>query len=107
MLGTPIVGDYKYGWQAHRKRNWEQVPSSNVDDVGKKSFLPFRLEVESGSICDKQPRLHLHCKQIHLPDVSAILEHHQASGYDLSELESLDLVAPLPPYMRKSLDSLK
>lgn len=106
MLGTPIVGDYKYGWRAHRK--WELFPSEE-GLRGKVSgeALPFGLDLESGSISSKQPRLHLHCKQILLPDLSkAFLNIDSSSRYDLSELEGLELVAPLPAYMQKSLDSL-
>ncbi|PKI58653.1 hypothetical protein CRG98_020979 [Punica granatum] len=107
VLGTPIVGDYKYGWRAHRK--WEMFPpeeSSSGKVRGK--ALPFGLDLESGSISDKQPRLHLHCKEILFPNISQALQNVDSSPrQDLLELESLELVAPLPSYMQKSFDILK
>ncbi|PIA27072.1 hypothetical protein AQUCO_08300042v1 [Aquilegia coerulea] len=109
VLRTPIVGDYKYGWQAHRK--WKPVPWSNPDKTEKLrglNILPFGLDLESGSISEKQPHLHLHCKQMVLPDVSLALQYMQSSkDHDLSQLQSLNLVAPLPLHMQRSWDILK
>ncbi|KAK4752147.1 hypothetical protein SAY87_020945 [Trapa incisa] len=107
VLGTPIVGDYKYGWRAHR--NWKVfLPKEGLKEQIKGEILPFGLDLESGTISCKQPRLHLHCKQIRLPNLSkASLNIDSSSRYDVSELESLELVAPLPAYMQKSLDILK
>ncbi|KAK3017066.1 hypothetical protein RJ639_006997 [Escallonia herrerae] len=109
VLGTPIVGDYKYGWQAHRK--WEQMPFSDLKDLKEKlpkgKTSPFDLDLESGSISEKHPRLHLHCKEMVLPDVSMALQRAQSSsGCDLAELESLKLVAPFPSHMQRSWDIL-
>ncbi|OVA02051.1 Pseudouridine synthase [Macleaya cordata] len=110
VLGTPIVGDYKYGWQAHRK--WKHVPWSKFESrltekLPNWKMLPFILDLESGSISEKQPHLHLHCRQMILPDVHLALQHvHSASDVDLSELESLDFVAPLPSHMQRSWDIL-
>ncbi|GLT51223.1 hypothetical protein SLA2020_246460 [Shorea laevis] len=109
VLGTPIVGDYKYGWQAHRK--WQHFPLSNIDEdpnenSAKENSCPFGLNLESGSICEKHPRLHLHCKKMILPNVSKALQSLQASDYDLSKMESLELAAPLPAFMQKSWDIL-
>ncbi|GLT98179.1 hypothetical protein SLE2022_156950 [Rubroshorea leprosula] len=109
VLGTPIVGDYKYGWQAHRK--WQHFPLSNIDEdpnenSAKENSRPFGLNLESGSICEKHPRLHLHCKKMILPNVSKALQSLQSSDYDLSKMESLELAAPLPAFMQKSWDIL-
>ncbi|KAL5707091.1 hypothetical protein ACHQM5_025181 [Ranunculus cassubicifolius] len=109
VLGTPIVGDYKYGWQAHR--NWNPVvPCFNHEKTEKfpgLKMLPFGLDLEGGSILDKRPHLHLHCKRMVLPDVSLALQYMQSStDHDLSQLKSLELVAPLPLHMQRSWDGL-
>ncbi|KAE9448473.1 hypothetical protein C3L33_19636, partial [Rhododendron williamsianum] len=105
VLGTPIVGDYKYGWQAHRKM--KHLPGSIPEKLPKGKRLPFGLELEKGSILEKQPLLHLHCKEMVLPNVSSALHHVQlSSGFDLSGLESLKLTAPLPSHMEKSWNIL-
>ncbi|KAK2985839.1 hypothetical protein RJ640_018705 [Escallonia rubra] len=109
VLGTPIVGDYKYGWQAHRK--WKQMPFSDLKDLKEKlpkgKTSPFDLDLEGGSISEKHPHLHLHCKEMVLPDVSMALQRAQSSSdCDLAELESLKLVAPLPSHMQRSWDTL-
>ncbi|KAK7308196.1 hypothetical protein VNO77_41796 [Canavalia gladiata] len=107
VLGTPIVGDYKYGWQTHRK--WGHFDLSNLEDshekLLKEETLPFGLNLNKGSINEKQPRLHLHCKQIVFPNVSQALQNVQsASNYNLSLVEGLELVADLPLYMQRSWD---
>ncbi|XP_023768554.1 RNA pseudouridine synthase 4, mitochondrial [Lactuca sativa] len=109
VLGTPIVGDYKYGWQAHKK--WKQVFSCNHEEkikVCNKNLLPFGLDLENGSISDKQPNLHLHCKKMVLPDVSSALKraHGSCSDHDFGDIKSLKFGAPLPPHMQTSWDIL-
>ncbi|KAF9675859.1 hypothetical protein SADUNF_Sadunf09G0077300 [Salix dunnii] len=111
VLKTPIVGDYKYAWQAHR--NWKQISWSNIEDNSNEKslsekILPFALDLDSGSISEKHPRLHLHCKQMVLPDVSTALQDVQLSSeYDFSQLASLKFDAPLPSYMKKSWGILR
>ncbi|KAH1267869.1 RNA pseudouridine synthase 4, mitochondrial [Glycine max] len=107
VLGTPIVGDYKYGWQAHRK--WGHFDLPNVEDSREELLneekLPFGLNLNKGSISENHPRLHLHCKQMVLPNISQALQNVQsASSCDLSLVEELELVADLPPYMQRSWD---
>ncbi|KAJ8763414.1 hypothetical protein K2173_002297 [Erythroxylum novogranatense] len=110
VLGTPIVGDYKYGWQAHRK--WEclrrsAVESNLIDKLADRKMLPFGRDLESGSFYEKHPRLHLHCKQMVLPDVSQALQIFQTSSdFDFSQLASIKLDAPLPSHMQRSWDVL-
>ena len=105
VLGTPIVGDYKYGWHAHRK--WKPLspmkPSPDKKLEEEKSNA-LGLDLECGSIAEKQPHLHLHCKQMILPNISMALQHASSpdSDYDFSKLETLNLVAPLPSHMQKS-----
>lgn len=110
MLGTPIVGDYKYGWQAHRR--WKHFdlpdPEGTSEELLDEKNLPFGLNLNKGSISEKHPRLHLHCKHIVLPNVSQALQNLQSSlDYDLSHVESLEFIAPLPPYMQRSWDLMK
>lgn len=110
VLGTPIVGDYKYGWHAHRE--WEPLPHMELipDDKYVAETKPHHLglSLECGSIAEKQPHLHLHCKQMILPNISLALKHtSDGSDYDFSKLESLNLVAPLPWHMQHSWNLLK
>ncbi|KAK8939948.1 hypothetical protein KSP40_PGU010232 [Platanthera guangdongensis] len=104
VLRTPIVGDYKYGGHAHRK--WAPMATDNSVNLPKEE-LPFGLEFEGGSISEKQPRLHLHCRQMVLPNIAGAVERlESASNCDLAGLDELDLVASLPPYMQLSWDVL-
>ncbi|THG01055.1 hypothetical protein TEA_000220 [Camellia sinensis var. sinensis] len=110
VLGTPIVGDYKYGWQAHRKM--KHLPNPNLEMDPNEQFpkgtrLPLGLDLDKGSILERQPHLHLHCKEMVLPDVSTALYHLQfSSSSDLTSLDSLKLAAPLPSHMEKSWNIL-
>lgn len=109
-LGTPIVGDYKYGWQAHRKLKHLPLPTSAVNpgvQIPRQNPDPFNLRLGNGSISDKQPHLHLHCKEMVLPNISLALQQAQVvSDADLVDVESIKLVAPLPFHMQKSWDCL-
>ncbi|GFP92161.1 rna pseudouridine synthase 4 mitochondrial [Phtheirospermum japonicum] len=93
VLGTPIVGDYKYGWQAHRKLGQFMDSAST--------------ELESGSVSDKQPFLHLHCKEMILPDISLVLQRGGiVSDLITAQAETIKLDAPLPVHMQRSWDLL-
>ncbi|CAN6223328.1 unnamed protein product [Urochloa humidicola] len=109
VLGTPIVGDYKYGRQAHQ--NWIPLPIPQAidDEMLKKTKLPFGLALGGGSVAEGQPQLHLHCKQMILPDISVAMQRLQSSDADhnFSDLEKLSFVAPLPLHMRLSWEILK
>lgn len=95
VLGTPILGDYKYGRIAHKKI--KNVTFSNLEND----------ENGEGSVLVKQPCLHLHCKEMVLPDIHKALQHLQLSSEcDLSELDNLELTAPLPLHMEKSWNIL-
>ncbi|URD96632.1 RNA pseudouridylate synthase [Musa troglodytarum] len=112
VLGTPIVGDHKYGRHAHRKWEPMRLPESIIKDDGiPKEKLPFGLELDGGSISEKLPGLHLHCKQMVLPNISVALQQLQSStDHDFSKVEKLNLVAALPSHMQRSweiLSSLK
>ncbi|GJN40259.1 hypothetical protein PR202_gb29447 [Eleusine coracana subsp. coracana] len=109
VLGTPIVGDYKYGRQAHQDWNPLPMPETIDEEMLKRRKLPFGLSVGGGSIAEQQPQLHLHCKQMILPDISAAVQqlHSSYPDCDFSGLEKLSFVAPLPLHMRLSWDILK
>ncbi|XP_052168909.1 RNA pseudouridine synthase 4, mitochondrial isoform X3 [Oryza glaberrima] len=109
VLGTPIVGDYKYGRQAHQKWMPLPLPRTIDEELLRKRKLPFGLVVGGGSIAEEQPQLHLHCKQMVLPDVSVALHRLQSPDVnpDFSDLEKLNFVAPLPLHMRLSWEILK
>lgn len=109
MLGTPIVGDYKYGRQAHRKLEQylksasDPKPDTMPSEVDKDSSC---LDLESGSLSDEQYSLHLHCKEIILPDISVVLQHGNVSDLDTARIGNVMLNAPLPPHMQRSWDLL-
>ena len=109
VLGTPIVGDYKYGRQAHQ--NWSPLPLPHAidEEMLNKRKLPFGLALGGGSVAEEQPQLHLHCKQMILPDISEAMLRLQSSDadHDFSDLEKLSFVAPLPLHMRLSWEILK
>ncbi|XP_009629273.1 RNA pseudouridine synthase 4, mitochondrial isoform X2 [Nicotiana tomentosiformis] len=111
VLGTPIVGDYKYGWQAHRKLKHLSSSISTVNlgaRIPEQEADPFSLCLGNGSISDKQPHLHLHCKEMVLPNISLALQQARVvSGADLIDVESIKLVAHLPSHMQKSWDCLR
>ncbi|KAG2306255.1 hypothetical protein Bca4012_084708 [Brassica carinata] len=105
VLGTPILGDYKYGWQAHKTRE-PFVSSENTPT--KPSLSPFGLDMEGGDVSSKQPHLHLHSKQIDLPNICDLLEKlHVSSDSDISDIDSLKFDAPLPTHMQLSFNLLK
>ncbi|XP_010466089.1 PREDICTED: RNA pseudouridine synthase 4, mitochondrial-like [Camelina sativa] len=105
VLGTPIVGDYKYGWQAHKTRE-PLVSSENTPT--KQSSSPFGLDLDGGDVSSKQPHLHLHSKQIDLPNISQLLEKMElSSDSDISDIGSLKFDAPLPSHMQLSFNLLK
>eukprot|EP01018_Ginkgo_biloba_P014513 Gb_32577 [translate_table: standard] len=102
-LGTPIVGDYKYGWSVHR--SWRQMPRVDIDpQVWEqiKTITPYRLNMEKGSILGKVPLLHLHCRKLTLPNVAKALEQSDNVNQKLSDQDMLQFVAPLSPHMEIS-----
>ncbi|KAJ4755195.1 Pseudouridine synthase family protein [Rhynchospora pubera] len=109
VLRTPIVGDAKYGWRAHKR--WKPVPLPSYLDfrTNHNQQLPFGLNSEGGTISDRRPFLHLHCKQMILPDISSALKMFGSSDFDqyMSSLKKLSTVAPLPSHMQMSWDILK
>ncbi|KAK6143560.1 hypothetical protein DH2020_023908 [Rehmannia glutinosa] len=106
VLGTPIVGDYKYGWQAHKKLGQYFDSASDLKRDDKMTQVKHNiigLELENGSISDKQPFLHLHCKKMILPNISLALQRGRIIS---DQMESIRVDAPLPAHMQRSWDLL-
>ncbi|KAH7854986.1 hypothetical protein Vadar_019886 [Vaccinium darrowii] len=109
-LGTPIVGDYKYGWFVHRK--WKQMPRADFEPTTGEPYKlrrPEGLDVQKGSVLSKVPLLHLHCRELVLPNIAKFLElgvlnsenHHQKSKHS-SKPDLLRFVAWMPSHMKIS-----
>lgn len=107
-LGTPIVGDYKYGWFVHQR--WKQMPRVDIEpSTGKpyKMRRPEGLDVQKGSVLSKVPLLHLHCRELVLPNIVKFQEFlDQKSEAPRPVLSSkshmLRFVAPMPSHMKIS-----
>ncbi|KAL5981275.1 hypothetical protein ACLOJK_029196 [Asimina triloba] len=108
-LGTPIVGDYKYGWYAHRR--WRQMNRADYEPVTGESYKlrrPEGLAVQKGSVLSKVPLLHLHFRELVLPNVAKFLQvsdlqqHILDSPKNSSKLDLLRFVAPMPSHMKIS-----
>ncbi|KMS97196.1 hypothetical protein BVRB_7g177780 isoform B [Beta vulgaris subsp. vulgaris] len=107
-LGTPIVGDYKYGWFVHRK--WKQTPQVTIEPTSGEPYKlrrPDGLDVQKGSVLSKVPLLHLHCRELVLPNIAKFLGvlGQRSAGYypKLSEKpDVLRFVASMPSHMKIS-----
>lgn len=109
-LGTPIVGDYKYGWFVHRR--WKQMPRTDFEPTTGEPYKlrrPEGLDVQKGSVLSKVPLLHLHCRELVLPNIEKFLElnvlksenHHRKSKHS-SKPDLLRFVAWMPSHMKIS-----
>ncbi|MQL86085.1 hypothetical protein Taro_018612 [Colocasia esculenta] len=106
-LGTPIVGDYKYGWYIHRR--WKQMPRSDYEPM---TGEPYRLRrpegvaVQKGSVLSKVPLLHLHCREMVIPNVAKFVTKLDSKFHDkhclVSKSDLLRFVAPMPSHMQIS-----
>ncbi|CAI9113316.1 OLC1v1013893C1 [Oldenlandia corymbosa var. corymbosa] len=110
-LGTPIVGDYKYGWFVHRR--WKQMPRVDLEPNSGEPYRirrPEGLDVQKGSVLSKVPLLHLHCRETVLPNIEKFIEFHssKSSSDNQSELKYsskpnlLRFVASMPSHMKIS-----
>ncbi|XVF26468.1 hypothetical protein REPUB_Repub14bG0019000 [Reevesia pubescens] len=107
-LGTPIVGDYKYGWFVHRR--WKQMPQVDVKPrTGKPYKLrrPEGLDVQKGSVLSKVPLLHLHCRELVLPNIAKFLPMLNKKTETLppalrAKPDLLRFVASMPKHMKIS-----
>ncbi|XWS20600.1 hypothetical protein CRYUN_Cryun31cG0116600 [Craigia yunnanensis] len=107
-LGTPIVGDYKYGWFVHRR--WKQMPQVDIEPrTGKPYKLrrPEGLDVQKGSVLSKVPLLHLHCRELVLPNIAKFLPVLNKNTETLppalgTKPDLLRFVASMPKHMKIS-----
>ena len=107
-LGTPIVGDYKYGGFVHRR--WKQMPQVDIElTTGKPYKLrrPEGLDVQKGSVLSKVPFLHLHCRELVLPNIAKFLQTFDSKSENQdpalsSKPDLLRFVASMPSHMRIS-----
>lgn len=107
-LGTPIVGDYKYGWFVHRK--WKQTPQVNIEPTSGEPYKlrrPEGLDVQKGSVLSKVPLLHLHCRELVLPNIAKYLAVLQQKSADhnpslSTKPDVLRFVASMPSHMKIS-----
>ncbi|XP_004300876.1 PREDICTED: RNA pseudouridine synthase 3, mitochondrial [Fragaria vesca subsp. vesca] len=107
-LGTPIVGDYKYGWFVHRR--WKQMPHIDIEPATGLQYKlrrPAGLDVQKGSVVSKVPLLHLHCRELVLPNIAkflCLLDQKLDNRYtvDSSKPDVLRFVASMPTHMKIS-----
>uniref|UniRef100_A0A7N0RHQ0 Pseudouridine synthase RsuA/RluA-like domain-containing protein n=3 Tax=Kalanchoe fedtschenkoi TaxID=63787 RepID=A0A7N0RHQ0_KALFE len=107
-LGTPIVGDYKYGWFVHKR--WKQTRQVDVEPISGKPYKlrrPEGIEFQKGSVLSKVPLLHLHCRELVLPNIAKFLPALDGPLSGHAELESfkpdhLRFVASMPSHMKIS-----
>ncbi|XP_077238564.1 pseudouridine synthase family protein [Tasmannia lanceolata] len=107
-LGTPIVGDYKYGWYVHKR--WKQMPRADFEPFTGKPYKlrrPEGLDVQKGSVLSKVPLLHLHCRELVLPNIAKFIgvlgsEHDNRQPKSNSKPDVLRFVAPMPSHMKIS-----
>nr|XP_010927194.1 RNA pseudouridine synthase 3, mitochondrial [Elaeis guineensis] len=107
-LGTPIVGDYKYGWFMHQR--WKQMPRVDYEPMTRSPYKlrrPEGLEVQKGSVLSKVPLLHLHCREMVIPHFAKFLRssgewHDEGTPWTSDKPDLLRFVAPMPSHMKIS-----
>ncbi|KAI3719256.1 hypothetical protein L6452_20151 [Arctium lappa] len=109
-LGTPIVGDYKYGWFVHSR--WKQMPRADFEPTTGEAYKmrrPEGLDVQKGSVLSKVPLLHLHCRELVIPNVANHLEVQNTLNSKIkckkklnSKGDVLRFVASMPSHMKIS-----
>lgn len=107
-LGTPIVGDYKYGWFMHQR--WKQMPRVDYEPMTGAPYKlkrPEGLEVQKGSVLSKVPLLHLHCREMVIPNIAKFLSssgewHDEGNPWSSDKPDLLRFVAPMPSHMKIS-----
>eukprot|EP00257_Ricinus_communis_P020246 XP_015579436.1 RNA pseudouridine synthase 3, mitochondrial isoform X1 [Ricinus communis] len=107
-LGTPIVGDYKYGWCVHQR--WKQMPRVDIEPFSGKPYKlrrPAGLDVQKGSVLSKVPLLHLHCREFVLPNIAKFLAVLNEKSENIhpaldAKPDLLRFVASMPTHMKIS-----
>lgn len=114
LLGTPILGDVKYGWR--RPTEERQLDTAAMRDGGRgnRIFAPAPGGERGGAaplrqVAGEAARLHLHCRHLALPDLEGHFRRLRQEGLDVDQLElgdvellyteSLRFEAPLPRHM--------
>lgn len=107
-LGTPIVGDYRYGWFVHQR--WKQNPQPDFEPFTGEPYKlrrPEGLEVQKGSVLSKVPLLHLHCREMVIPNIAKFLSstgewHDHGAPWAKEKPSLLRFIAPMPQHMKIS-----
>ncbi|CAI0374510.1 unnamed protein product [Linum tenue] len=109
-LGTPIVGDYKYGWFVHKR--WRQMPRVDIEPTSGKPYKlrrPDGIDVQKGSVMSKVPLLHLHCRELVLPNIAKFMnvlnqrsESHHRPTTTSEPSDLLRFVGAMPNHMKIS-----
>ncbi|KDP41142.1 hypothetical protein JCGZ_03633 [Jatropha curcas] len=107
-LGTPIVGDYKYGWFVHRR--WKQMARVDIEPFSGKPYKlrrPEGIDVQKGSVLSKVPLLHLHCREFVLPNIAKFLDILNQKSENIhpalsAKPDLLRFVASMPTHMKIS-----
>ncbi|XP_071707196.1 RNA pseudouridine synthase 3, mitochondrial-like [Rutidosis leptorrhynchoides] len=103
-LGTPIVGDYKYGWFVHSR--WKQQPRTDYEPTSGEPYKlrrPEGLDIQKGSVLSKVPLLHLHCRELVIPNVAKHLEVSKTTNSkNKLKPDVLRFVASMPSHMKIS-----
>ncbi|XP_020587642.1 RNA pseudouridine synthase 3, mitochondrial isoform X2 [Phalaenopsis equestris] len=107
-LGTPIVGDYNYGWFVHKR--WKQMPRADYEPstgAPYKLRRPEGLAVQKGSVLSKVPLLHLHCRELVIPNIAKFLGNSnewfdEGNPWSSNKPDVLRFVAPMPSHMKIS-----
>lgn len=107
-LRTPIVGDYKYGWFVHRR--WKQMPRVDIEPSSGKPYKlrwPEGVDIQKGSVLAKVPLLHLHCRELVLPNIAKFLDVLDGKSENVHPALStrpdlLRFVASMPSHMKIS-----
>ncbi|KAI5084279.1 hypothetical protein GOP47_0000448 [Adiantum capillus-veneris] len=115
-LGMPILGDYKYGRQVHER--WLNEVKEDVNSTEeqqntapKRRNLPIVTDVK-GSVTSERPFLHLHSRLLAIPKIRELkkkkpkMVNGQVSKEKIAFVDSLRLLAPLPPHMKASWNLL-
>ncbi|OAE25881.1 hypothetical protein AXG93_2145s1810 [Marchantia polymorpha subsp. ruderalis] len=111
VLGTPVVGDFKYGWKSHRSWSehhllqnpdtWSLAEGFIVEGLNNSEAIG-NLKKVKGSVMSKDPMLHLHCHELTIPDPARLLEMGRSQIDENDWAQNLRFVAPLPPHMAVS-----
>ena len=107
-LGTPILGDYKYGRKVHEEwlceadEECEAVENNDVVNTKPNRRRNATLPDVKGSITSEKPFLHLHSRLIAIPKVKELNKKKEESKEKLCFVDNLRLFAPLPPHMKSS-----